>query len=243
MQFPPEGIAHLSAGIIGLLSGVTALFTRKGSRVHRLAGRVFLAAMLTTAGTGAYMGFAKGQIDNAIAGIMTLYLLITGLLAVLRGEGKSGRIELAAFLCAVLAAVAAFYFAIQAVQNGRAMLGGVPYFVFASIITLAAILDLSVVVRGGVCGKQRIARHLWRMHLGFAAAVGSVFPGQLHRIMPELLKVKPFVVLFTPPFAVLGLMIFWLAIVLFTNWFRNPTRGPIRTVQDLPATAGGGKLG
>ena len=227
MQFPPESIVHLSAGVIGLVSGVAALFTRKGSHVHRLAGGVFLAAILTTAGTGVYMGFARGQIGNAIAGIITLYLLITGLVAVLRSEGKSGRIELVAFLFAGSAAVAAFYFAIQAVQSGHAMLGGIPYFVFASIIALAAVLDLSVVVRGGIFGRQRIARHLWRMHLGFAAAVGSFFPGQLHRLMPELLKVKPFIVLFTPPFAVVGIMFFWLAIVLFTNWFNNAARGPI----------------
>jgi len=49
MQFPPEAIIHLSAGVIGLLSGVAALFTRKGSHVHRLLGRVFLVAMLTHA--------------------------------------------------------------------------------------------------------------------------------------------------------------------------------------------------
>lgn len=243
MQFPPEAIVHLSAGAIGLVSGVAALFTRKGSDVHRLAGRVFLVAMLTTAGTGVYMGFARGQIGNAIAGIITLYLLITGLVAVLRSEGKTGRIELAAFVFAASAAIAAFYFAIQAVQSGHAMLGGIPYFVFASIIALAAMLDLSVVVRGGIFGKQRIARHLWRMHLGFAAAVGSFFPGQLHRLMPELLNVKPFIVLFTPPFAVLGLMFFWLAIVLLTNWFNDAARGPIFRTLDAPAGVGAGTPG
>jgi hypothetical protein len=229
LQFPPEAIVHFSAGTVGLVSGVIALFARKGARLHRVAGSLFFAAILITAGTGAYMGFASGQTNNAIAGVITLYLIITGWMTVRRAEGTTGQFEFAAFLFAATAAAGAYYFAYDGIQKGTAMLGGIPSLIFASIIALAAALDLSVILRGGIAGRQRIARHLWRMHLGFAAAVGSFFPGQLHRLMPELLQVKPFIVLFTPPFAVLGLMLFWLAVVLFTKRFKMESR-PIADV-------------
>lgn len=221
MQFPPEAILHLSAGTIGLVSGVTALFTRKGSRLHRAAGSVFFAAMVTTAASGVYLGFAREKINNAIPGIITLYLLITAWVTVRRPEGRTGLFELGAFLFAAAGAAVAYYFVYDEMQKGTAMMGGIPNLIFASIIALAAALDLSVILRRGIAGKQRIARHLWRMHLGFAAAVGSFFPGQVPRLMPELLQVKPFIVLFTPPFAVLGLMFFWLVVVLFTNWYKR----------------------
>jgi hypothetical protein len=218
LQFPPESILHFSAGAVGLASGVTALAVRKGGAVHRAAGTLFFLAMLTTAGSGVYLGFARGQPNNAVAGIITLYLIVTSWMTVRRPEGKTGAFELAAFLFAASGAAAAYYLVYDEMQKGTAFMGGVPNLIFASIIALAAALDLSVILRRGIGGRQRIARHLWRMHLGFAAAVGSFFPGQLHRLWPELLHVKPFIVLFTPPFAVLGLMVFWLVVVLFTSW-------------------------
>jgi hypothetical protein len=218
LEFLPESVLHFIAGAVGLGTGVTALFTRKGGDVHRAVGTVFFLAMLTTAASGVYLGFSRGQPSNAIAGVITLYLLITGFMTVLRLEGKTGAFELAAFVFAAVSAVGAYYFAYAEIQTGKAMMGGAPYLIFASIIALAAVLDLSVILRRGIAGRQRIARHLWRMHLGFAAAVGSFFPGQLHRLWPELLQVKPFIVLFMPPFAVLALMFFWLVVVLFTRW-------------------------
>ena len=229
----PIVISHLLVGSIGLLSGVTALSSRKGSRLHRMAGRLFFVSMLSTAASGVYMAFSQSEPNNAIAGIITIYLLITALMTVWRREGKTGVFEIAAFLCAATGGAAAFNFAIDAVQSGTAMLGGIPYLIFASIVSLAAVLDLSVIVRRGIAGKQRIARHLWRMHLGFAAAVGSFFPGQLQVFPAFVRETKPFILLFTPPFAVLGLMFFWLIVVLFTNWIRTAALRPVTSAPEM----------
>lgn len=229
----PEAVFHISVGAISMLSGVTALFSRKGDRVHRVAGGVFFISMLSTATSGVYMALSQSQPNNATAGMITIYLLITALATVRRKEGKTGLFELGAFLFAAAGGAAAFYFAIDAMQSGTAMLGGIPYLIFASIIALAALLDLSVILRRGISGKQRIARHLWRMHLGFAAAVGSFFPGQVEIFPQWIREIEPFIVLFTPPFAVLGLMFFWLAVVLFTNWF-NTAAVATRTAPRFP---------
>ena len=46
MTYSPLLIVHICGGILGVLSGGVALFVRKGSRLHRRAGNVFVIAML-----------------------------------------------------------------------------------------------------------------------------------------------------------------------------------------------------
>jgi uncharacterized membrane protein len=46
-------ILHISAAGIGLLSGAAALLFHKGGRLHRVAGNVFFASMLTMSAIGA----------------------------------------------------------------------------------------------------------------------------------------------------------------------------------------------
>lgn len=220
----PEAIFHVSAGVLGLVSGVAALSVRKGSLLHRRAGTVFFAVMLTTAASGAYLGFLSNELGNAVAGIVTIYLLATSWVTVRRAEGKVGAFEIGAFLFAAAGAVGAYWVAFDAVRSGTALLGGLPYMIIATIIAIAAIADLSVLLRRGLRGKQRIARHLWRMQLGFAAAVGSFFPGQLEHFPQVIQDIRPIILLFIPFFAVIGVMLAWLIVVLFTKWYDRRQR-------------------
>lgn len=223
----PELMIHAGAGVLGLVSGVVAVIASKGERLHRGAGTVFVLVMGTTAASGVYLGFVGGEPNNAIAGIVTLYLLATAWMTVRRQENDTGLFEIGAFLFAAIGAAAASYFAVKAVRSGDAMLGGVPYVIIASIISLAAIADLSVLLRRGLSGRQRIARHLWRMLLGFSAAVGSFFPGQLGVFPDYVQQIRPFIVLFIPFFLVIGLLFFWLFFVLLSKRFvrAGPTNG------------------
>jgi hypothetical protein len=145
----PEAILHASAGALGIITGVIALSARKGSPLHRRAGTVFFAVMLAAAATGTYLGFLSDELGNAIAGIVTLYLITTSWVTVQRGEGKIGAFEAGAFLFAATGAVIAYWAAFAAVRSGSAMLGGLPYMIIATIIATAAIADLSVLLRRG----------------------------------------------------------------------------------------------
>lgn len=214
----PEALFHVTFGALGLLTGVAALSARKGSSLHRRAGTAFFVVMLTTAASGTYLGFQGGELGNAVAGIVTIYLMTTSWVTIRRGEGEVGAFEIGAFLFAAFAAVLAYYAAYTSIRSGTALLGGIPYLTIATIILLAAIADLSVLLRRGVRGRQRVARHLWRMQLGFAAAVGSFFPGQIEHFPQFIKDVRPFILLFIPFFAVIGLMFGWLLVVLFTRW-------------------------
>jgi uncharacterized membrane protein len=217
----PEVMIHVGAGALGLVSGAVAVSARKGERLHRGAGSTFILVMGTTAASGIYLGLAGGEPNNAIAGIVTLYLLATAWMTVRRIENETGAFEIGGFLFAALGAAAASYFALQAVRSGDAMLGGVPYVVIATIITLAAFADLSVLLRRGLSGRQRIARHLWRMLLGFSAAVRSFFPGQLQIFPDYIQQIRPIIILFIPFFLVIGLMFFWLLYVLLSKRFER----------------------
>ena len=220
----PEAIVHASAGVIGMLSGTAALIAAKGSRPHKRAGTVFFLAMSATAASGAYLGVATNEFGNIIAGLLTLYVLITAWMTVRRPEGQVGWFEIASFTVATLGAAAAAYGAVTALQDPKALLGGIPAVTLAIVITLMALADLSVLVRRGLRGRQRIARHLWRMTLGFAAAVGSFFPGQLQIFPDYIQQIRPIVILFIPFFLVIGLMLFWLVYVLVTKTFASQPR-------------------
>jgi uncharacterized membrane protein len=212
-------IFHASAGALGLISGAAALVARKGERVHRAAGTVFFAAMLTTAVSAIVLAIPKGEFTNAIAGVLTVYFITTSWLTVKRAERRAGAWEIFAMLCAAAGSAAAFYLAYDSVQKGTALLGGLPFYIFSAVAALCALLDLSVILRRGLAGRQRIARHLWRMCLGLFIAVASILPGQLQFFPDFIQTIEPIILLFLPAFSVLAVMLIWLGVALFSRKF------------------------
>src|SRR5262245_62693598 len=74
MRFTPVLVFHICVGILGLLSGTTALSFRKGSGRHRMSGNIFVVSMLSLGASGAYLGFTKHQTLNGLMGVLTFYL-------------------------------------------------------------------------------------------------------------------------------------------------------------------------
>ncbi len=219
----PLLIAHIAGGSFAIVTGFTALAARKGSPTHRGAGTVFVFAMLIGASSASWLGYHAEPQDfgDVIAGVLTVYLVSTAWMAAKRADKESGVFEVAAFLVAAAGSAVSFFQTSTAVANGTALLGGVPGYIFACVAGLAAALDLSVVLRGGLAGRQRIARHLWRMLLGFFIAVGSFFPGQIHLFPDYIQKAQPVILLFIPALFIVALMFFWLTRVLFTGWWKT----------------------
>jgi len=86
-------------------------------------------------------------------------------------------------------------------------------------MTLAAIGDFSVILRRGIAGAQRIARHLWRLCFGLFIAVGS-FAAQGAKIPPPGVGAK---VLLASMLVVVAVMLYWLVRVLLTKWYAQRT--------------------
>ena len=71
MWLSPILILHISAGILGIVSGTAAISFRKGSPRHALAGKIFVASMLTMAAAAVYLAIVKHQSNNLGGGILT----------------------------------------------------------------------------------------------------------------------------------------------------------------------------
>ena len=212
-------LLHAGAGAIGLIAGPIALFSRKGERVHRAAGSVFFMAVMFAALSAVVLAYIEGEMALIVAGALTAYFIGTSWLTVKRPERTAGWLEIGACVFAFAGSAAAAYYAYQSVQNGTALLGGVPFYGFSAVSALCGLLDVSAILRGGLAGRQRIARHLWRMCLGFFIAVVSFFPGQDQLFPDYIMNAEPVILLFLPAFTVLGVMFYWLAVVLGTRRF------------------------
>ena len=216
-------VLHISGGIVGLLSGAAALVARKGSRLHRIAGNAFFVSMLTMSAIGACVSPFLDKTLDPLVGVFTFYLVATGWATVRRRPGSVGRFEIGAFLVAVGIVVANLAYAVQAAASPTGTIGGYPpaaYGFLGSFVALAAALDLRMILRGGISGASRIARHLWRMCLALGIAAASLFLGQ-QQLFPESLRGS--LLLFLPEIAVLGLLCFWLVRVRFAKGFPNRT--------------------
>ena len=234
MTYSPVLIVHICGGVIGVLSGSTALVARKGSRLHRRAGDVFVISMLSMAAAGAYVAFTKSQPTNVIAGIFTFYLVATAWLTVMRKENETGRIELGLLLLGLAAGTGSLIFGWQVAHGATDPTAGdsaVPFVVFGSVAFLSAAGDTRMLIRGGVSGAKRLVRHLWRMCVALFIAAGSFFLGTASD--PVLRRTGLRATLFTPAIRqthlpevpvliIVILTVFWLCRVWFTNAYKTP---------------------
>ena len=207
----PILIIHICGGIVGILSGAAAMSFQKGSRRHRVAGNVFFVAMLVMGSTAAYLG-------NVVGGLLACYLVATAWLTTRRREGETGIFDWAAFLFAFSVGVLITTQVVRMVTGAVAPKPGVPIgmiFFLGSVALLAASGDFRMLVRGGVFGRQRIVRHLWRMCFGLFIATGSFLAQR--RVIAFMGGPKILFLAVLP----LILMIFWLFRVRFTNAYKR----------------------
>jgi len=198
---------HIIMGTTSILSGAAALYFAKGSGPHRAAGTIFFLAMLGMCAAALPVAVLRHQYVNVAAASFTLYLVATAWMAAMRTDRDTGTFEVVACLAGASIAATALGYGTTFAK------GAAPFFYgFGGLAAFAAMLDASVIVRGGVSGVQRISRHLWRMCFAMFIATGSFFLGQ-QKVMPEWMRGSP--LLFVPVVLVLGLMVFWLLRVRF----------------------------
>jgi hypothetical protein len=230
MAYSPILLVHICGGTVGLLSGTAAMSFRKGSPRHVLAGRIFVASMLVMAAGAAYLGVTRHQPANVGGGIFTFYLILTAWLTARRADGQTSKLDWAALLIPSVLGILSWMNGIQVVHSGASSQAGVPVgmmFFMGSVELLAATGDIRMLLRGGIFGTQRIARHLWRMCFGLFIAAGSFFFGPSNRPLRLLSNVGlgqhlPRALFSTGLYLVLAilplvLLIFWLLRVRFSK--------------------------
>src|SRR5438477_3197870 len=229
MLFSPLLPVHIACGIVGILSGTAAISFRKGSPRHALAGKIFVAAMLTMAAAAVYLALLKHQMGNVLGGTFAFYLVTTAWLTARRKDGETSIFNWVALLIPLVIGTASWISGLKLALSHTWIKDGVPtgmQFFMGSVMLLAAAGDVRMLARGGVSGANRVVRHLWRMCFGLFIATGSFFLGQ-QQVFPRWLRGSP--ALFIPALLPLVLLIFW----VFRVWFSS-------TYQKKPAVAPSG---
>lgn len=216
MLYSPLLPVHITAGILGILSGSAAMSFRKGSSRHVLAGRVFVVSMLTMAAAAVYLAVHKHQTPNILAGTLTFYLITTAWLTARRKLTEINALDWGLLLIPLAGGSWAWTVGLEKIFSHNPPKDGVPLgmdFFVGSVMLLAASGDIRMMMRS-LSGQKRLVRHLWRMCFGLFIATGSFFLGQ-QQVFPTVLRGS--IVLTMLAVLPLGLLIFWFLRVRFTN--------------------------
>ena len=229
MSYSPILLLHIVSGTVGMLSGFVAVFLRKGSRQHGLAGIVFVISMMSLSASGAYMATLKHQPGNILGGALTFYLVTTAWMTARRRDTdvKPSVFNWGALLIILVILTFEVTFGLQAAMSPTGMKYDYPpgpYFFLGSVAFLASIGDIRMLVRGGISGAQRIARHLWRMCFALFIAASSIFLARAH-VFPAFLQRSG--VLYFLSFLPLLLMIFWFVRIRWAKPYKKKLANPL----------------
>ena len=141
---------------------------------------------------------------------LTFYLVSTAWVAARRRDGKPGLFDLGALLLALAIATRGAFLGLETAGSVTGRTDGFPapfFFIFGSIALLFGLSDIRMLVRGGVTGAKRIARHLWRMCFALLFATLSFYPGQA-KFFPKWFRATN--LLYVPTVLLAGAMFLWL---------------------------------
>ena len=194
---------HIVAGALALILGAVALLARKGARLHRRSGQLFVSAMLV-------MGITAAVLGNTGGGLMSSYFVVTALTTVRPLTAWTRWVNVSALVVAVVLALGSVGKGFEAFGNAGGVRNGVPFFMLffiGTVMTIAAVGDVRVMRSGPLRGGPRLARHLWRMCFALFIAAGSFFSIQARvaRLLPELfttpgMRVLPIALIFIAMF-------------------------------------------
>jgi hypothetical protein len=236
MNYSPLLLIHICSGVIGLFSGAAAVIFRKGSRNHARAGNVFVLSMMSLSASGVYLAVSKSQPGNILGGVLTFYLVVTAWMTARRREERTGLFEWGALLAAVGIGAATMTLGVEAATSPTGLkydYPAGPYFFLGSIAVLSIVGDVRLLLRGGISGTKRLARHLWRMCFALFIASASIFLAR-QQVFPAILQKTGVLILLS--FMPILLMIFWLIRIRMANAYKRLERA----VNGLEAARGEG---
>jgi uncharacterized membrane protein len=197
---------HILAGLLSLLAGAVALAAAKGQQLHRRSGMVFTAAMLFMSASGTLLATMQPKAAIAVfGGLLTFYMVATGVLTVRRPTSRWAWIDIAAMAWGGALGLYGILHGTQLWADGKS--GGI-YLAFGVVALVGAQGDWRVVSRGAAQGARRIARHLWRMCFAMFMATSSFFLGQ-SKLFPAPLRQSQMLAI--PVLIVVLAMLYWLA--------------------------------
>lgn len=225
------------AGSAVVFGGAMALILRKGSAQHQLAGRLFVVASVSMGPlVAASAWFSPGSISSL--GILfvffMIYLVVSAWATIHRSGSGIAPLEVIAPFVALGISMAGLILGYAAISRLGLAEGSPPneaYFFFAGLAFVAMLLDINNIKVGGVRGKHRIVRHVWRMGCAMFFATASLFTGPGSIVFPDGVKGNP--VLSIPETLVVIVSIFWIYRLLFLKRKSLPENASaVRSLQN-----------
>ena len=197
---------HIIAGSFLLLFGIGALCFSKGQSKHRMAGNLFFVSLL------AMVLSVPNLLEDPVMAILSAYYGTTAWAIVLRKEKSTGFFEIVAMIAIAIISVILFNVVLTSTSLS-------PTFKFilsawAVVAALSALLDLNMILRGGLSGKHRIARHAWRTCCALLGAVMS-FSANTYEYWPDFVNNNILI------YMTIGVLVFWVFRILLTKWFEK----------------------
>ena len=197
-------IVHIGGGAIGLASATLALFLRKGSKLHKQAGQVFVIAMVSMAIPGGFMAYMAGKPFDVLSSLMTCYMVLTGFTAF---KSPARYIPIGLMFVAGVCLTAYLSVELYAVFTNIRATDAPPGagYVFATILALALLGDYNR-FRQPYRPDQIKMRHVWRMNFGLLVATVSFFGARPH-LFPVWMQTSGLLVLLA--FAPILVLVYW----------------------------------
>ncbi len=203
-------LVHVVGGSLAIGCGAVALAVRKGGRVHRASGGMFVAAMFAMGGAATLLALTLPDWANLPGGLFALYLVGTGWATLTRNGAGGGLAEQTGLVLGGGTAATALLLAFQANASATGLVNGksAPLFlIVAGLASFALMLDLRMLRRAELSRRARLGRHIWRMCTALFLGTGSFFLGQ-QKVMPPWMQGSP--LLFALALAPLVIMLIWL---------------------------------
>jgi hypothetical protein len=165
-------LAHSILGVIVFITGLLQILLKKGGKIHKIIGQVYLNAWLLLLISGAYLG---GLLITTV-GVFGYYFALTGARI---GHLKNKAITLfdkIIFGIGGLVAISMLYFAIHLFLVGETSFS-IIFAVFGILFTITTVQDISKYVLNKPLKKQIYGKSDWyfehftRMCISFIAAV------------------------------------------------------------------------
>ena len=167
-------LTHVIFGWAAMGGAIVALSTVKGSKAHKLGGRIFIVPMAIAALTA--LTFVGGDIGPLVyvMSAATLYLLATSVLAIRNQIAAAPWLEKALIVIPIaLFAFSVMIFVRSATQGIVTQLFGPA--LYAAVFLTLVIGDIRLFLNRPTDYNAWIKRHLFRMLLAFAFAVRALF--------------------------------------------------------------------
>lgn len=221
MDTPLVMAAHALVGSTVVGSGALALLLRKGSAQHKLAGRLFVGSMLlmgSVVAAGSLL--TPGSISSL--GILfvffIIYLVLSAWSTIRQTEHPITLLDIAAPAAALGISIAGLMMGFDAINDPSGVADLPPnqaYFFFAALAFIAMLLDANNIRLGGVRGKHRIVRHVWRMACALFFATSTLFTGPGSIVLPE--PVRGNFAMSIPQILVVLFALIWIYRLLFSK--------------------------